>query len=274
MRSATIAALSAALVAVTLQALGGGLGSIDECDADRLSRNHGPLTTIYRVTGGELDGVCHGADDPAVYDAWAQLTVFTTSDERVPLAGFAGFRADPGADVAAYALALDRRQTRFLIAVNLDFLDQHPRHVQRVMGHEFAHVLTGTAEGADRSTPTCAFSENRYGCVTNSNYLSAWAERFWDSAELDALDETGYRNHAEAARRCASDPGFPTAYAATNPSEDFAESFEFFLFGNRVAASVRPRMQFLATFPELVRMRDRIVAAGLADTRRYVHQCS
>lgn len=274
MRSASIAVVTAILVTLVVRSFGGSLTTIDECDADRLGRYHGPLTTIYRVEDGGLAGVCHGADDPAVYEAWAKLTVFTSAVERDTLAGFAGFRASPDTEAAAFALALDRGQTRFLIAVNLEFLDEHPRHVQRIMGHEFAHVLTGTAEGADRSEPDCRFAANRYGCVTNSNYLSQWVERFWSPEELASLDRAGYRSTAEATRRCAVDPGFPTRYAATNPSEDFAESFEFFLFGNRVAAPVQPRIQFLSTFPELVRMRDRIVAAGLADTRRYVHECS
>lgn len=274
MRSAVIATVTAILVALALESAGGMLSTIDACDAERLGSFHGPLTTIYRVEKGNLSGVCHGTDDPAVYEAWAKLTVFTTAAERSTLAGFAGFRPGPDTEAAAFSLTLDPSQTRFLIAVNLEFLDEQPRYVQRVMGHEFAHVLTGTAEGVDRADPDCRFSENRYGCTTNSNYLSQWVERFWSPDELETLEGAGYRDPAGATRRCAADPGFPTRYAATNPSEDFAESFEFFLFGNRVATPVQPRIRFLATFPELVRMRDRIVAAGLADTRRFVHECS
>ncbi len=147
--------------------------------------------------------------------------------------------------------------------------------MRRVVGHEFAHVLTGTAEGIDRARGgDCATGDNRYGCVTNNNYLSLWVDRFWSDTELESLQTDGYRNEAAAARRCADDPGFPTLYAATNPSEDFAETFEFFLFSNTVAASVRPRVEFLSTFPQLVRMRDRIAALGLSDTRLYQHDCS
>lgn len=247
--------------------------SIGPCDAEALGRAYGPLTTIYRVEEGELAGVCHGVDDPAVYRAWSALTTFTTASERSTISAFAGFTNTSGKDVIAYAATLDLAQTKFLVGVDLEMVQLDLPIVRRVMVHEFAHVLTGTAQGADRAEPECASRANRYGCVTTSNYLGLWVDQFWDTDELAALDTNGYRSAAEASRRCGQDPGFPSRYGATNPSEDFADSLVFFMFSNGVAPTVQPRMRFLATFPELVRMRDRIAAAGLADTRRYVHSC-
>lgn len=250
-------------------------GNIDECDADRLGEAFGPLRTIYTVDEGALSGVCHGTDDTTVYEAWTSLTAFTTAEERAPIVGFAGFDNTSGADVAAFAVALDRSQSRFLIAVNREMVQLRPRQVRRVVGHEFAHVLTGTAQGIDRAQgEDCGTRDAGYGCITNNNYLSLWVDEFWPETELASLQQDGYRNETAAARRCSTDPGFPSLYAATNPSEDFAESFEFFLYGNRVAANVRPRIEFLSTFPQLVRMRDRIAALGLSDTRLYQHDCS
>lgn len=264
----------AVAVALTAHVTSDGFLSIGPCDAGTLSKAYGPMTTIYQVEDGELAGICHGEDDPAVYRAWSALTAFTTASERSTIAAFAGFINTSGKDVIAYAATLDLAQTSFLVGVDLEMVQFDLPIVRRVMVHEFAHVLTGTAQGADRAEPQCASKSNRYGCVTTSNYLGLWVHQFWDDDELAALDTNGYRSASEASRRCAQDPGFPSTYGATNPSEDFAESLVFFMFSNEVAPTVRPRLQFLATFPELVQMRNRIAAAGFADTRRYVHSCA
>ena len=245
----------------------GPFGSIDECDADRLGYSFGPLSTIYQVDGGQLNGLCHGADDPTVFDAWAHLTVFTTAEERSPIVGFAGFRNTSNQDVLAYAAALDRDQSRYVIVVNLDMVELDPWLVRRTMAHEFAHVITRSAAGV--GSDECG----SFGCVSSTNYMALWVERFWSETEQAALETNGFRSGSEARRRCASDAGFPTQYAATNPYEDFSESMEFFLFSNGVPASVQPRIQFLSSFPELVRMRDRISSAGLADTRQFLQNC-
>ncbi|MFW2381896.1 MAG: hypothetical protein ACN4GZ_09075 [Acidimicrobiales bacterium] len=245
-----------------------GFSSVDECDAERLGqRAFGPLSTIYTVDDGNLAGICHGSDDPTVYDAWSNLTLFTTPEERSSIVGFGGFRNTSRRDVLAYATALDRDQTRFMIVVNLDMVELDPWQVRRTMAHEFGHVLTRSAPGADRNR--CG----EFGCVSNTNYMGLWVDRFWSQAELDSIESRGYADAAGTNARCTANGGFPTVYAATNPYEDFSESFEFFLFSNQVPASVQPRIQFLSSFPELVRMRDRITAAGYADTRRFAKNC-
>ncbi len=256
-----------AAVFLVMQTNGGVFGAVDECDANRLGQAFGPLSTIYRVDDGELNGICHGTDDPTVFDAWSQLTLFTTAEERTPLAGFAGFRNTSSQDVLAYATALDRDQSKYMIVVNLDMLELDPWQVRRTIAHEFAHVITRSAQGV--GSDGCG----SFGCVSSTNYMALWVDRFWSAEEQQQLEENGFRNASEARRRCAADSSFPTEYAATNPYEDFSESMEFFLFSNTVPSSVQPRIQFLSSFPELVRMRDRITTAGLADTRRFLQNC-
>ena len=246
----------------------GGFGTTSECDADQLSRRaFGPLSTIYKVEGGHLAGICHGEDDPTVYDAWSNLTLFTTAEERAAIVGLGGFRNTSRRDVLAYATALDRDRSRFMIAVNLEMVELDPWLVRRTMAHEFAHVLTRSAPGVDGDG--CG----QFGCVSNTNYMGLWVDRFWSQAELDSIMDNGYSDTDGTAARCAANAGFPTEYAATNPYEDFSESFEFFLFSNQVPPSVQPRIRFLSSFPELVRMRDRVAAGGYADTRRFAQNC-
>jgi hypothetical protein len=267
-RASILAIIVAVVVAVIVAQDNGGFGSVDECDADKLGRRaFGPLSTIYTVEDGRLAGICHGVDDPTVYDAWANLTVFTTPEERTSIIGFGGFRNTSRRDVLAYATALDKDNSRFMIVVNLEMVELDPWQVRRTIAHEFGHVLTRSAPGLERSD--CG----DFGCVSNTNYMGLWVDRFWSRAELDSIDNSGYNDTAGTNARCGGNAGFPTNYAATNPYEDFSESFEFFLFSNQVPASVQPRIQLLSSFPELVRMRDRITAAGYADTRRFAQNC-
>ncbi len=266
MRSSILAIIVTVGVALVVAQANSDLGSVDECDAERLGRRaFGPLSTIYTVDDGDLAGICHGVDDPTVYDAWANLTLFTTPEERTSIVGFGGFRNTSRRDVLAYATALDRDHSRFMIVVNLEMVELDPWLVRRTMAHEFGHVLTRSAPGIERSG--CG----EFGCISNTNYMGLWVDRFWTQAELDSIES--YTDAAGTNARCRSNAGFPSNYAATNPYEDFSESFEFFLFSNRVPTSVQPRIQFLSSFPELVRMRDRITAAGYADTRRFAQNC-
>ena len=241
---------------------------VDECDADQLGqRAFGPLSTIYTVEAGNLAGICHGQDDPTVYDAWANLTMFSTAEERASIVGFGGFRNTSNRSVAAYATTLNSDRTEFMIVVNLDMVEYDPWQVRRVMAHEFAHVLTRSAPAV--SGDSCG----EYGCVSNTNYMGLWVDRFWSEAELDSLGGNTYTDAPGTGQRCAGNAGFPTRYAATNPYEDFSESFAFFLFSHGVPSSVKPRVQFLSSFPELVRMRNRVTAAGYADLRTYQQNC-
>ena len=270
MRLGTIATLvtAAVLLVATQSDRLADQFAVDRCDAEQLGqRAFGPLSTIYTVESGDLSGICHGSDDPTVYEAWANLTMFTTSDERASITGFGGFRNTSNRQVAAYATTLNSERTEFMIVVNLDMVEFDPWQVRRVMAHEFAHVLTRSAPGVDGD------SCGEFGCVSNTNYMGLWVDRFWSESELDSLDGNGYSDAAGTAQRCAANAGFPTQYGATNPYEDFSESFSFFLFSHGVPRSVQPRVQFLSSFPELVRMRDRVTAAGFADLRTYQQNC-
>ena len=74
-----------------------------------------------------------------------------------------------------------------------------------------------------------------------------------EDAYYDALDDFYY----------AYEDRFLTDYAATNPEEDIAESFSFFVLSPRPAGDsiADQKILFFYGFPELVRLRDEIVNA-------------
>jgi len=148
--------------------------------------------------------------------------------------------------------------------------------------HEFAHLLT---LGADQVPPSIAVfnnpdNDNIYfkevaacpnyfpgeGCARPKSYINAFYNQFWtdiydewnkinlienDGAYYKKLDDFYYKYQDQ----------FVTSYAPTNPEEDIAESFAFFVFspqpdGNSIAEQ---KMLFFYQYPELVQLRTEIL---------------
>lgn len=237
--------------------------SIDPCDPVALGDDLGTITGVYRIEDGQVNGVCFGRGDDELSRAWASFSAITTADERAALEGFAIYDGT----FAGYTQQLDRGGTSFLIAVNRTTAQAHSQVLRHTMAHEFAHLFTGQASnpwnGAETAMVDCLSEENLYGCAGWDNYLATWTYQFWPDNEIERLGTHGHRSSTEAARRCSVGGGFVDEYGATNPSEDFAESFAAFVLSTPVPAGARPRIDFMASKPELVQIRNRIHAAGL-----------
>ncbi len=148
--------------------------------------------------------------------------------------------------------------------------------------HEFAHLLT---LGPDQVIPSLPVFENPdddhiyfaeagacpdyfpgEGCSQPDSYINAFFTQFWadiheewqginliedDAIYYDVLDKF-YAAHRDR---------YLTAYAATNPEEDIAESFIFFILapiptGENIAEE---KILFFYGYPELVSLRDQIM---------------
>ena len=90
-------------------------------------------------------------------------------------------------------------------------------------------------------------------------------DEFWSDAELATLDPDEEASGAGGEERCATDPGFFGPYAASNPEEDFAESFSAYVFDVPTETpEQQARVDWLADQPGLVEFRERAVDADLA----------
>ena len=148
--------------------------------------------------------------------------------------------------------------------------------------HEYAHLLT---LGPDQVTPSVAVFNNPddddiyyeevsacpdyfpgEGCSQSDSYINAFYNRFWtdiheewldinliedDEAYYEALDDFYYKYEDR----------FVTDYAATNPEEDIAEAFTFFVLSPRPAGDTmaEEKILFFYEYPELVQLRDEII---------------
>ena len=124
-----------------------------------------------------------------------------------------------------------------------------------VVAHEVGHVISLNESQRADDDQEAGYSDqgDRF---TMSAYLSRFYVRFWKNhyprgSSRDDVDRAGARYD--------EDPqSFVTDYAATDPSEDFAESFAYFVLDPApTGTSVKDlKIQFFYHFPDLVRDRD------------------
>lgn len=185
-------------------------------------------------------------------------------------------------ETLAYVAPLDDNPEKWIFAVDIADVEAagplvHPDLVHTLV-HELAHIITLEndqvppdyealeliAEGSDEISDTEYDCETYYpgeGCSLPNAYINAFFNRFWadihdelpeDPDDYDAL-EAFYEQYADQ---------FVTDYAATNPGEDIAESFTFFVLRDRpeeptIAAD---KVRFFYDYPELVQVRQTIRA--------------
>ena len=170
-------------------------------------------------------------------DAFDRFTVFTDGEE----------------EILAYVVPTDNDGARWELAVDPKDTGDETYFAETVF-HEYCHYLTlNNKQATYEGTPS-------YGCYAEesmttypNSYLNAFYQAFWKDYLDDRLadpESTGfYLRHAD---------DFVTGYAATNPSEDIAESFAFFILNDKAEGESLPaqKQNFFYTYPELVSFRE------------------
>lgn len=228
--------------------------SDEVCDVDLLGEEDGPVTSIYVVEDGRLAGLCFGDPDEAVTGAFELLEAVTRPDQLNDLAYVGGFEAEN--TTLAFVTPLDDDYSAFVMAIDTISAVDDPGELRLTVLHEFAHVITQRNDqlDLDADPATCPTYWNGVGCFAPGSYVDAWVQEFWPEEELLTLPSDGVDEEA-GEERCAIDPSFLGAYAASDPEEDFAESYSAFIFDLDVPAAVEPRMAFFEQFPELLESR-------------------
>ena len=226
------------------------------------------FTSAYFVVDGKLGAICFGEEDPRLVHAWEVLGVVATADDLGDLVLFAGYDAGPDGDTLAYVSPFDSYDGAnvFQMTVNLNASEADETELLLTMAHEFTHIYTATTPQLDRETDAeaCDTYFEGNGCYEDDSFMWAWIEAFW-SDYIDEIDVDNQDDQGAADDRCAASPEFLGAYAATNPEEDFAESFAAYVFGVPGSPEVEPKFDFFDGNPSLRVFRDRAVAAGHAN---------
>ncbi|MEO1290210.1 MAG: hypothetical protein AAFV93_20865 [Chloroflexota bacterium] len=255
-------------IVITLALIVGAVDAQD--DIDEIAR--------YSVgEGGELTLISGDADE-LHEDLWILLIVLLPTDyvERY-IVEYSVFDSE---DTFAYVGELEEDRWEFGISVNDD-----PERALTII-HEFGHIVslnntqydtysTIISDNEDPLTddeyfdrleedieacPTIAFED---GCAIAGSYIELFTEEFWTE---EAVEQIVYMELDDPAAVFFDEnpDAFVTEYAATNPIEDFAESFSYFIgldeddFPFDDAYEMDAKILWFEQFPELVDMRESI----------------
>ena len=132
------------------------------------------------------------------------------------------------------------------------------KEIMVTIAHELTHYLTLNSTQRDSDKRVCSdMIETLNNCPTKSSVYFDFIEQFWKSIYDKSLwPEGDYNGYYDA-----HSDDFVTHYAVTNPSEDIAETFSFFIFEKEptdVSKIKDKKMQYFYKFPEFVTLRSEI----------------
>lgn len=250
-----------------------------DCSPEWIGSDEETFTTAHVVVDGVLGAPCLGDVDDTLLEAWEALTVIAPTLALADLGLFGGFTGDPDSDevTLAFVNAMDDDGTLFQMSINLDAYRDDADQSYLTMAHEFSHVFTQLPSQLDRSDEAgdeCVTYFNGDGCFYDDSLMAQYIYEFWPDellAELPAPDVGATVESGE--ERCQLNADFLGPYAASNPEEDFAETFSAFVFELSVDPALDDKLEWMADQPGLAEFRDRAIDAGLTPLDNPFEQC-
>jgi len=168
-------------------------------------------------------------------------------------------------------------------ALEVDILDINDTYnLTYTLIHEFGHLLTLNSEQVpankrvffnpddydiyDQAVAECPQYFTGEGCSTPDSYINEFFHRFWvdfydEWKDIDGIeDEDVYYEKLDDFYNTYQDQ-FLTDYAPTNPGEDIAESWAFFILSPKPQPNsiANEKILFFYEYPELVQLREDIL---------------
>lgn len=192
------------------------------------------LQRLYSVTDRDLTPI-DGAGPVRECDRqlWAMVVGSTTSEQRGWLKEFLVFDSDvtsSGGPVGILSPKADNDpgEWRLSLAPN----DSTDLDVALEVAHELGHLFSlNPGQLATPPPASCSTIDAGHGCLDQNAYLVQFLSSTWSQAEIDeyasaaGLPEGSERDQALDAFYDRHHASFVSSYAATDPVEDFAETF-------------------------------------------------
>ena len=263
----------------------------DDSDAEHEDETENQYLVTYQISSNEINNPSYEnvsgdlqsyQDDIASHQQiWEHFVTLIPPGERTGLEEFMIVTDGESNGLAAVA------QTTYdpsLWVLEVDIVDSDDKlNLTYTLIHEYAHLLT---LGPDQVTPSETVFNNPddddiyynevsncpdyfpgEGCSQSNSYINAFFDAFWadiheewqdinliedDDAYYEALDQF-YFDYEDL---------FVTDYAATNPEEDIAEAFTFFVLSPRPNGDTiaEEKILFFYAYPELVQLRVEIMS--------------
>jgi hypothetical protein len=161
-----------------------------------------------------------------------------------------------------------------------DNLLNNPREFLSTFIHEYAHILTLNETQLDFKNRNkeehfdceAGIYKLLEGCLKKQSYLHEFISKFWTVENFKKANiayEEGDLDFGYTLFE-ANKNNYITAYAATNPVEDFAETFAFFVLKNapeNMEHIKHKKIQSLYQYPELIELRNKMRGGVLAILR-------
>ena len=220
-------------------------------------------------------------DDTAAHQkSWEYFTTLIPLENRGSLAEFSIITDGQDNLLAAVAQTYDDPT---LWGLEVDIADtQDYYYLSYTLVHEFAHLLT---LGANQVPPNEAVFNNPddndlylnevaacpnffpgEGCANSDSYINEYYNQFWaniydewNNINLEENDDIYYERLDKFYYDYQDQ--FLTDYSVTDPAEDIAEAFSFFVFSEKPAGDTiaEQKILFFYNYPELINLRTHIV---------------
>jgi len=231
--------------------------------------------TLYRINGNDIDKIkdfkvrnkykSYQQDYQRHLDMWNYFVQLIPNEYRGRIVEFEVFHGE--GELLGYVAPIDENDLskwRMGLAIDVD-VDLQAVKLQSDFAytsiHEFAHVETLNESQVKANANSCGSYHTGEGCAIPNAYINRLYEIGWkdiykeyeniDPDDYDAMD-TFYRKYQDR---------FVSDYAATNPGEDIAEVFTYFVVedGKRTGNTIADKkVNMLYDFPELVEIRKSI----------------
>jgi hypothetical protein len=224
------------------------------------------ILVTYQVSGDEISDPAKESvsgdltelqqDTETQEEIWDYFVHFMPAEQREPIAEFIIF-TDGTDNVLAATDQLGETQDTWSLEIDIADTDDKAELTSTLL-HEYAHILTlNNAQFVpDVSSGSTYQSEDNY--TTEDSYLNLFYQQFW--ADIYAEWEGYYDDDSLEEFYELYPDQFLTDYAATEPEEDIAESWLYFIIslppeGSSIAEK---KIEFFYGFPEMVSLRDEI----------------
>lgn len=224
---------------------------------------------VYSVNDLNLI-LAEGEDDSFDVDVWNILKNISNKETLSKHLEYFAIYDDTDSDTVAFVEESTYSQD-WLMAINLSQLSFDSKEskydIIETMVHEYAHIVSfNNDQVPDVSEEKC---QTRYvveGCPLKSSYYQSFVDTFWSQKDIEFVDKLIESNDQEDIDEELYDfyeenkDAFITDYAATNPGEDFAESFAHFMLedvhsGKEIKSK---KVNFFFNYPEFIELRSTI----------------
>ena len=251
-----------------------GSSLLDNLAGDNYEATSETMIKLYHVIDGNLTvketGVAQASwmENPVKHnEIWDFYKAFTLSEDLAWIDEFEVYDGEGSEYGYVVNLDDDLKKWRLGLAIDGAYSSElnEDSELAHTIIHEQFHILSLNNTQLNPNTESCYY-DNQEGCAFDGSYLDDFVETFWEDI-LEEHEKINQNNSNKLYRFYKKyEDQFVNDYAATNPEEDIAESFTYFVKIEEGATGNLIKDQKIAHFykyPELVTLRDKIRLSGI-----------